>query len=96
MSTPSSSLLSVEAILEAKRAVPDAQGRGMLYSPEEAWAVAGNRDMETLGSIASRVGLSMGESPEQRCEYLEKAFPHCSFHLSRLDADVWNRDEGYL
>jgi hypothetical protein len=89
-------VLSVEAILEAKRQVLVAQGRGMLYSPEEAWMVAGNRDMETLWSIANRVALGLDQSPEQLCEYLEKAYPHCSFHLSRLNEDIWNRDEGYL
>ena len=89
-------MLSVQAFIEAKREVLVAQGRGMLYSPEEAWAVAGNREIETLWSIASRVGLSLGEPPEQLCEYLEKAFPNCSYHSSRLDGDIWNRDEGYI
>jgi hypothetical protein len=90
-------MLSREAILEAKREVLVAQGRGMLYSPEEAWAVAGHhRQVETLWSIASRVGLRLGESPEGLCEYLEKAFPYCSFQRSRLDTNIWQREEGYL
>jgi hypothetical protein len=89
-------VISVEAILEAKRETLVAQTRGLLHSPEEAWAAAGNREMETLWSIASRVGLRLNESPEALCEYLEKAFPHCSFQRSRIDTGIWRRGEGFI
>ncbi len=90
------SMLSVEAILAAKREVLTAQGRGLLYSPEEAWAVAGRREMETLWSIANRVGLLLDQSPEELCGYLEGAFPHCSFHRSRIDTSIWDRGDGFI
>jgi hypothetical protein len=89
-------MLSVEAILAAKREVLTAQGRGLLYSPEEAWAVAGRREMETLWSIANRVGLLLDQSPEELCGYLEGAFPHCSFHRSRIDTSIWDRGDGFI
>jgi hypothetical protein len=89
-------MLTDETIIEAKKEALVAQRHGLLYSPEEAWAVAGRR-FETLWSIASRVALSMGADPEELCAYLEKAFPNCTLSKSHLDVhSIWDRDEGYL
>ena len=56
--------------MEAKHAVICCQARGLLYSPEDAWAVAGNHEMETLWSIANRVALETDSSPEELCDFL--------------------------
>ncbi len=89
-------MLLSEVILEAKREVLSARRRGLLSSPEEAWALAGNHEIETLWSIANRVALLRGVSPEELCEYLEKAFPSCSFRNRRVSSSIWEKDEGYL
>lgn len=89
-------MLHSEVIVEAKREVLIARRRGLLSSPEEAWALAGNHEIETLWSIANRVALSRDASAEELCAYLEKAFPSCCFRNSLASQSIWERDEGFL
>jgi len=89
-------MLSAQVIMEAKHAVICCQARGLLYSPEDAWAVAGNHEMETLWSIANRVALERDSSPEELCDFLERIYPYCSFKKSRIDKSIWSRGEGIL
>jgi len=90
-------MIAENIILEAKRAVMTAQKRGMLYSPEDAWAVSGRYCMETLWSIANRVALNMGADPVELCEFLEKVYPTCTLSKRRIDVSrIWDNDEGFL
>jgi hypothetical protein len=83
------------AILEAEREVHAALNRGLLYSPEEAWAAPGNHDIQTLWSIASRVALKWDISPEDLCTHLESSFRHCRYHKGWLDSRLAN-DEPFF
>ncbi len=67
-------------MFEAEREVHAALSKGFLFSPEEAWAVPGNRQVETLWSIANRVALAWSVSPEDLCAHLEKTFSYGRFH----------------
>jgi hypothetical protein len=73
-------VITPSIIQEAEREVRLAQSQGLLYSPEEAWAVPGNRKVETLWSIANRIALCNSVDPEDLFAHLEVQFRHFKLH----------------
>lgn len=81
-----------QALEMAKREASAALDRGLLHSPEEAWADAGNRSMETLWSIALRVAGRCDVPADDLCIALEKAFPHCRVHKAWMESRLSTSD----
>lgn len=85
-------MLSKAVIDTATSEVQAALDKGILYSPEEAWASAGKSEFQTLWSIAISVALRMDASAEELCAHLEKTFPHGGLHRNWLDARLRIKD----
>lgn len=68
-----------EFFLDAKREVMLLARQAKMMSPEEAWRLAGQSEgMETLWSVAYRIGTAHDVSAEEICAFLERQFPRYS------------------